>query len=324
MVNEKEQKEFSKITNEEIKETYESMENTTSLNKPKPKKLTLKNDVIFQAFFSRKGNEKYLIDFLNALLKINIIKIDIREEVNLEKLSKSEKGGRLDLLATLNDDTIVNIEMQMENSGNILQRNEVYQSKIMSRESRAGVEYEDTKQIISVFILNYNLFGFEEYMQKTVTVLEEHRDYCIDKSIQTYYIQLPKFRKINPDMNNKLNQWLVFIDGEDWGKIKMAEKNNKILKEAEKEVNYLTGDAETRRLAELGEKWDFDWNWSMGYAKKEGREEGRKEGKKEGKKEMLKKQKETAKKLLKMGLSIEQISEATELSKVEINKLKEI
>lgn len=316
MVNEKEQKEFSKITNEEIKETYESMENTTSLNKPKPKKLTLKNDVIFQAFFSRKGNEKYLIDFLNALLKINIIKIEIREEVNLEKLSKSEKGGRLDLLATLNDDTIVNIEMQMENSGNILQRNEVYQSKIMSRESRAGVEYEDTKQIISVFILNYNLFGFEEYMQKTVTVLEEHRDYCIDKSIQTYYIQLPKFRKINPDMNNKLNQWLVFIDGEDWGKIKMAEKNNKILKEAEKEVNYLTGDAETRRLAELREKWDFDWNWSMGYAKKEGREEGRKE--------MLKKQKETAKKLLKMGLSIEQISEATELSKEEINKLKEI
>ena len=201
-----------------------------------------------------------------------------------------------------------------------MQRNEVYQSKIMSRESRAGVEYEDTKQIISVFILNYNLFGFEEYMQKTVTVLEEHRDYCIDKSIQTYYIQLPKFRKINPDMNNKLNQWLVFIDGEDWGKIKMAEKNNKILKEAEKEVNYLTGDAETRRLAELREKWDFDWNWSMGYAKKEGREEGRKEGKKE----MLKKQKETAKKLLKMGLSIEQISEATELSKEEINKLKEI
>ena len=224
MVNEKEQKEFSKITNEEIKETYESMENTTSLNKPKPKKLTLKNDVIFQAFFSRKGNEKYLIDFLNALLKINIIKIDIREEVNLEKLSKSEKGGRLDLLATLNDDTIVNIEMQMENSGNILQRNEVYQSKIMSRESRAGVEYEDTKQIISVFILNYNLFGFEEYMQKTVTVLEEHRDYCIDKSIQTYYIQLPKFRKINPDMNNKLNQWLVFIDGEDRGKIENKKK----------------------------------------------------------------------------------------------------
>ena len=36
--------------------------------------LNLKNDVIFQAFFSRKGNEKYLIDFLNALLKMDIKK----------------------------------------------------------------------------------------------------------------------------------------------------------------------------------------------------------------------------------------------------------
>ena len=44
--------------------------------------LNLKNDVIFQAFFSRKGNEKYLIDFLNALLKMDIKSIKIREEVN--------------------------------------------------------------------------------------------------------------------------------------------------------------------------------------------------------------------------------------------------
>ena len=28
----------------------------------------LKNDVVFKAFFSRKGNEEFLIDFLNALL----------------------------------------------------------------------------------------------------------------------------------------------------------------------------------------------------------------------------------------------------------------
>ena len=315
MNNEKEQEGLAQITNEEeIKENNESMGNTTNLNKPKPKKLTLKNDVIFQAFFSRKGNEKYLIDFLNAILKINIVKIEIREEVNLEKLSKIEKGGRLDLLATLNDDTIVNIEMQMENSGDILRRNEVYQSKIMSRESRAGVKYDDTKQIISIFILNYNLFGFEEYIQKTLTVLEKHRDYCIDTSIQTYYIQLPKFREINPDMNIKLNQWLVFIDGIDRGKIKMAEENNKILKEAEKEVNYLTGDAETRRLAELREKWDFDWNWSMAHAKKDGIEQGKEEGAKQNKIE-------TAKKLLLRKMSVEEIADITGLAIEEINKL---
>ena len=38
------------------------------------KKYNLKNDIIFKAFFSRKGNEIFLIDFLEALLKIKIDK----------------------------------------------------------------------------------------------------------------------------------------------------------------------------------------------------------------------------------------------------------
>ena len=47
----------------------------------------LKNDIIFKAFFGRKGNEEFLIDFLSALLYIKIEKIKVREEVNLEKLN---------------------------------------------------------------------------------------------------------------------------------------------------------------------------------------------------------------------------------------------
>jgi len=49
-------------------------------------KFNLKNDIIFTAFFARKGNEEFLIDFLQSILKIEIKKIKIREEVNLEKL----------------------------------------------------------------------------------------------------------------------------------------------------------------------------------------------------------------------------------------------
>ena len=59
------------------------------------KRLNLKNDVIFKTFFSRKGNEEFLIDFLNALLKIEIKKIQIREEANLEKLQPEEKGRKV-------------------------------------------------------------------------------------------------------------------------------------------------------------------------------------------------------------------------------------
>ena len=79
------------------------IQKTESTNKTNNEsKLNLKNDILFKAFFSRKGNEKFLIDFLSSILKIEIREIHIQEEVNLEQLSTREKGGRLDIQAKLN------------------------------------------------------------------------------------------------------------------------------------------------------------------------------------------------------------------------------
>ena len=44
-------------------------QNKEQLKPTKEKTYNLKNDVIFQTFFARKGNEEFLIDFLNGLLK---------------------------------------------------------------------------------------------------------------------------------------------------------------------------------------------------------------------------------------------------------------
>lgn len=270
------------------------------------RKLNLKNDIIFKAFFSRKGNEKFLIDFLNALLKIKISKIEIREEVNLEKLSEQEKGGRLDIQAELNDGIIVNIEMQVDNKHNMENRTDVYGAKTISRHFEKGKDYKEVKKVIMINILNYELLGFDEYLSETVTVLDRHRDYKINSTVKAYYIELPKFRKSNADMNDKLNQWLAFIDDEDRGKIEMAEEKNKILKQARIEMNYLTGEGEVRRLAELKEKWESDWNTSMDWAEREGKKQN---------------QIKIAKKLLKKKMNIEEIVEITELPKEEVEKL---
>ena len=53
-------------------ETKEKREN-------KKNELTLKDDIVFKAFFARKGNEEFLKDFLEALLKIEIKEIEIRK-----------------------------------------------------------------------------------------------------------------------------------------------------------------------------------------------------------------------------------------------------
>lgn len=284
-------------------------QNENNLTKDKTK-FNLKNDIIFKAFFSRKGNEEFLIDFLEALLNIKIKEIKVKEEVNIEQLSVEEKGGRLDLQAKLNDGIIVNIELQMKNHFNIEERTTFYSSKVISRETKRGSNYNDISKVIMINILGYNLLEFEEYISETMIVLEKHRDYEMLDGIKWYFIELPKFRKQNPDMNEKINQWLSFIDDWNMEAVKMAESKNDTLRKARKEMEYLTGDAAIRRMAELREKWEMDYESGIDCAEKRGIRKG------------IENEKiEIAKKLIEKGMTISEIIEITGLSEEIIEKL---
>ena len=278
------------------------------------KKYNLKNDVIFKAFFGKKGNEQFLIDFLTGLLKINIKEIEIKEEVNLIQLTRDEKGGRLDLQARLDNGSIVNIEIQVKDENNMIERSIVYGSKVVSKELKRGMDYEDAQKVIMVNILNYEIFEYKEYVSESMLVLKDHRDYEISDMIKYYYIELPKYRKEKTNMNDKLNQWLALIDDTDRGKIEMAKEKNEKIKSALDEMTYLTGDEEVQRLVELHEKWEMDWNSSMNRARKEGMEKGITKGIKQN-------QKETAIKMLQKGINIKTIMELTGLTEEEIKKL---
>ena len=205
--------------------------------------------------------------------------------------------------------------MQVKNEHNIEKRNDIYASKTIARHFQRGGKYQDSKQVIMSNLLDFNLFGFQEYISKTVTVLDKHRDFEVSSILEAYYIELPKFRKTTHNMEQKMTQWLVVIDGENKGEIEMAEKKNKILKDAKVELEYLTGEEEVRRLAELRDKWESDWNSYMDWTRNEGKIEGKTEGKVEEKKEI-------AKIMLKKNMSIELISEITGLTKEEIETLK--
>ena len=182
----------------------------------------------------------------------------------------------------------------------------LYGAKTVSREVERGAKYEDIKEVIMINILNYEMLGFDEYVSETVTVLDKHREYEVIKGMKWYFIELPKFRKAHPDMDDKLNQWLAFLDNYDRGLVEMAEKKNKTIGKAREEMNYLTGDAAVRRLAELREKWEHDYADTKEY--------GRREGKQEEKIEI-------AKELLKKGFEIKVISEITKLSEEEIKNI---
>ena len=94
--------------------------------------------------------------------------------------------------------------------------------------------------------------------------------------------------------------------------------DNKYVKKAEKELEYLSGDEETRRLAELREKAIRDELAAIAQARDEGKREGFSLGKNEGESQNTIK---IAKKMLEKQIDIALIMEITGLTKEEIEKL---
>ena len=293
------------MTNEQVHITKEK----------ETKKLVMKDDIMFKAFFSRAGNEKFLKSFLNAILGKEIKIKKVIHDARLEQMAREEKYGILDLDVELEDGKIINIEMQMKNNNNMEERTTFYAGKKISEQLEIGYNYKELKKVIIISILNYNFIDLPEYVTKTIRVADKHREYEINNNVEYYYIELKKFREQNPDMKEPINQWLAFIDMERGDLLEMAEKENKTIKEANEYYEVLTGDAELKRLAEIRLMSALEEQSALDTAKSEGYNAGIEQGAEQKKIEI-------AKKLLEKGMKIEEIEEITGLSKETIKNLK--
>lgn len=158
----------------------------------------------------------------------------------------------------------------------------------------------------------------EEYISKTAIVLDKHREHEVIKDLEWYFIELPKFEKTNSiDINDIVNQWLVFISN-DRRYIDMAITKNKVLKEAKVKYGYLTGEAEERRLQDLRERWEMDRISEISYVSEKSEKKGEKRGEKRGKK--LGEQ-NIIKSLFKNNMSPTEIAEKTGIKLAEILKI---
>ena len=92
-------------------------------------KLIMKDDIMFKAFFSKKGNEKFLKDFLSIVLGKEVKIKKVIHDLRLEQLAREEKYGVLDLDIELENRKIINIEMQLQDRNNIEERSAFYTAK---------------------------------------------------------------------------------------------------------------------------------------------------------------------------------------------------
>ena len=293
-----------------------------------------KNDIFFKNLFSKVGNEDMLKELLEEITKVKIKEIEVQKEVELSKMNTKEKYGKLDLRVIVNKNIIVIIEMQLNDTCNMEKRAMYYAGKVIGSSLKIKETYDKIKDIYVISILNYEMTRLKKYCTDTVTVENEYRNYEMIKGIKYFFIELPKFRKQIQVPETKLEQWLAFIDYENKELINMAIEKNELVKKAQKDYEYLTGDAATRRLQELREKAILDENSAYETGVKRGKKEGERigevrgrklgeaHGKAIGEKNGLKRgQIEIAKNMIKNNIKREMISKCTGLSEKELEKL---
>ena len=309
------------------------------------KLLKPKIDVVFQSLFSKK-NEKITKAFAEAMLDEKVKKITINDDKELFREKPEDKLGILDLELDINDTEKVDVEIQLVDRSNIQERLLFYFSKLYYNEVKKGDDYKKAKRVVMVAILDYDLDLTKEIKRmETKWNLREKNEpnLVLTDKIEIDIIELSKVRaEYERNKQNKKAQWALFINDPNTREVKEIMKENEDIEEAVVTVHKMTEDEKMRRLADLREKAIMDEKAirrkgyedgheagyedgkSKGLAEgrtqglAEGRKEGRKEGREEGRAES---QREMAKKLKNIGMSIKDIEQITELSKEEIEKL---
>ena len=286
---------------------------------------TVKNDVIFNYLFS---HEDIVKDFLEACLKEKLDILDVMNQFSLKRAYYDQKIGVLDIRVKVNDDKLVDIEMQRGKEKHFVKRILLYTGAFIRGQLEVGDKYEKLKNTIMISIQEHTMFeGTEDYHTVWKLKDEVHPELGNLEGLEIHFLELEKYRKANPDMHEKLNQWLALIDTEDKERVDVAMKENDKVKKAINKVDDFMSDEEAKEIVRLREKWQMDYDSSISSAKEEGLAEGLEKGLAEGHAEgiaegHIEEKNEIARKLLLKNIDIEEIADITSLSKDEILKIK--
>ena len=163
--------------------------------------LKMKSDIMFKEFFSRKENEGFLKDFLEAIIGEKVTIKQVMHDARLEQLAKEQKYGILDLGVELENGEFINVEIQLKNFKNIEERTTFYASKKITEQLGNEENYNELKPVIIIAILDYDFIDLPDYVTDTVRVSANHREYELNN--KNKYEIYRDFKKKNPKIFNE-------------------------------------------------------------------------------------------------------------------------
>ena len=280
------------------------------------KTLSPKLDVVFQALFGEVGNESITKGFLETILERKIDSIDLSKNPILRREFKEEKLGVLDIIAKLDKNEICNIELQIVDKKNIIERILYYWSRLYSRQIKSGEDYKILQKAIVILITDFKIENLEEldyHSRWKIMEDKQGKKIILTQKLEIDIIELPKIIGKEKEQDNLLD-WLYFLENPKSERVTEKMKENENLKEAVKKLDNLSEDEKMQRIADLRQKAIMDEKAIYEKGLEVGIEKGIMEG---SQKEKI----EIAKKMLDLKIDKETIAEATGLTEQEIEKI---
>ena len=275
---------------------------------------SLRTDGVFQTVLGSPVTTDILKDLLESILYIKIEELEVSTEKSTMITNINNMRMRFDLYVIYDKNNQLDIEMQNNNCYNIIQRLETNASalyhdahKKITKNEQYRNRYSKEIKTKAIAFLDYNEFKDGPY-HEVARVTRNSNGESISDDIEYHFIQMPKFFEQVKEITNKEEAWIAYLSNQLNPKemeevFKMDEKIRDVHKLA---LQVIDDDELMNAISrELVDR-------ANDYTAKRGMYlHGIKET-----------QQKTAKKMLKMNFTIEQIMEATELSEQEIEELK--
>ena len=291
-------------------------------------------DVIFKSVFL--NNENILAKMISDITNIDykILENNITLEANELPISKkNEKAKRCDFVVRLDKDYILNLELNRQSHTGLIVRNLSYVFNLFSTHTKVGDEYNE-----NLVVMQININCFDNQNGKALSryhIKEDYDDDIYSNNLVLYTLNVVNCKELYYNYSNKkvpkYIRWGALIYCDNISKIPIITKGIMTYEERNiimDKLNKLQNDKEimTELEALEWEEWERNTIYSDGI--KKGIEEGIKQGIKQGIEQGIEqgtKEKtiEIIKSMLKKELDINLISEITNRSIEEINKIKE-
>ena len=212
----------------------------------------LLNDFAFKYVFGEDCKEANdaLKSLLTVFLERKVNKVVVKNSEMVKDYSKM-KSPRLDLLVEFDDQTMVDLEMQLrQTKDNLMNRFPYYSARLHGSQDMEGKSYSQLKETIVMIFFNVNIFEndnicntFRYKCDGDLPFVKEEKE----DRMKLRTIEMPKvdLNKLLEDMNEQEKMIYYFLNchkGMEDSKIKMMIESDEVIQMLEKRVETISDD----------------------------------------------------------------------------------